>query len=100
MSYKPNIEIRDKYVVVSHEASEGGNTEPMSFASELADACDNAGLHRVLLDERNVIYTVGNIFDLMGMGDKLLEERLGRNDPCPCGSNKRFKNCCLKSGRF
>ena len=33
-------------------------------------------------------------------GDKLLEEKLGRNDPCPCGSRKRFKTCCLKSGRF
>jgi len=33
-------------------------------------------------------------------GDKLLEEKLGRNDLCPCGSGKRFKRCCLKSGRF
>jgi uncharacterized protein YecA (UPF0149 family) len=33
-------------------------------------------------------------------GDKLLEEKLGRNDPCPCGSGQRFKTCCLKSGRF
>jgi len=33
-------------------------------------------------------------------GDKLLEEKLGRNDPCPCGSGKRFKKCCLKSGCF
>lgn len=22
--------------------------------------------------------------------------KLGRNDPCPCGSGKKFKNCCLK----
>jgi len=33
-------------------------------------------------------------------GDKLLEEKLGRNDPCPCGSGKRFKKCCMTSGRF
>ena len=33
-------------------------------------------------------------------GGKLLEEKLGRNDLCPCGSDKRFKKCCLKSGRF
>jgi hypothetical protein len=32
--------------------------------------------------------------------DKLLEEKLGRNDLCPCGSGKRFKQCCLRSGRF
>ncbi len=21
----------------------------------------------------------------------------GRNDPCPCGSGKKYKNCCLKN---
>ena len=33
-------------------------------------------------------------------GDKLLDEKLGRNDLCPCGSGKRFKKCCLLSGSF
>jgi hypothetical protein len=33
-------------------------------------------------------------------GDKELAERLGRNDLCPCGSARPFRNCCLKSGRF
>jgi uncharacterized protein YecA (UPF0149 family) len=33
-------------------------------------------------------------------GDKELEEKLGRNDLCPCASGKLFKHCCLKSGRF
>lgn len=23
-------------------------------------------------------------------------ERVGRNDPCPCGSGKKYKNCCLQ----
>jgi preprotein translocase subunit SecA len=21
---------------------------------------------------------------------------VGRNDPCPCGSGKKYKNCCMK----
>ncbi|MEM9812756.1 MAG: SEC-C metal-binding domain-containing protein [Pseudomonadota bacterium] len=29
-----------------------------------------------------------------------LQEKLGRNDPCPCGSGRRYKRCCLKSGKF
>jgi len=24
------------------------------------------------------------------------EEKIGRNDPCPCGSGKKYKNCCGK----
>ena len=31
-------------------------------------------------------------------GDKELHEKLGRNDPCPCGSMRKFKNCCLRRG--
>lgn len=22
------------------------------------------------------------------------DEKVGRNDPCPCGSGKKYKNCC------
>ena len=24
------------------------------------------------------------------------ENKVGRNDPCPCGSGKKYKKCCLK----
>jgi uncharacterized protein YecA (UPF0149 family) len=24
--------------------------------------------------------------------------KVGRNEPCPCGSGKKFKKCCLRSG--
>ena len=23
--------------------------------------------------------------------------RVGRNDPCPCGSKRKFKKCCMKN---
>ena len=26
----------------------------------------------------------------------IVTEKVGRNDPCPCGSGKKFKNCCGK----
>lgn len=26
--------------------------------------------------------------------------RVNRNDPCPCGSGKKYKNCCLRRDRF
>jgi hypothetical protein len=22
--------------------------------------------------------------------------KIGRNDPCPCGSGRKYKNCCLE----
>lgn len=27
-------------------------------------------------------------------------KKTGRNDPCPCGSGKKYKNCCLKTGEY
>ena len=27
---------------------------------------------------------------------KNTEPKVGRNDPCPCGSGKKYKNCCGK----
>ena len=37
-----------------------------------------------------------------GAGDKTVKRqpqvrkaKVGRNDPCPCGSGKKYKNCCL-----
>lgn len=48
---------------------------------------------------------LGNPYDVSGdwedapehVLDRLLdaEPKVGRNDPCPCGSGKKFKKCCL-----
>jgi hypothetical protein len=27
-------------------------------------------------------------------------EKISRNDKCPCGSGKKYKNCCLSTGKF
>ena len=27
---------------------------------------------------------------------KRVGKKIGRNDPCPCGSGKKYKNCCGK----
>lgn len=28
------------------------------------------------------------------------DAKIRRNDPCPCGSGKKYKNCCLASGEY
>lgn len=30
------------------------------------------------------------------VGNNKLTRSIGRNDPCPCGSGKKFKDCCMK----
>ncbi|MEW5820365.1 MAG: SEC-C metal-binding domain-containing protein [Cyanobacteriota bacterium] len=28
---------------------------------------------------------------------QIKKRKIGRNDPCPCGSGKKFKKCCLRN---
>ena len=30
-------------------------------------------------------------------GARKAAKKVGRNDPCPCGSGKKYKNCCGKN---
>ena len=30
--------------------------------------------------------------------ENIIEKKIARNDPCPCGSGKKYKSCCGKSG--
>lgn len=26
-----------------------------------------------------------------------MNDKIGRNDPCPCGSGKKYKSCCINT---
>ena len=53
------------------------------------------------LQETSAIELVdGKISPKEGGIDKTIrneEPKVGRNDPCPCGSGKKYKNCCGKN---
>jgi len=40
----------------------------------------------------------GKEFTYLGSDDSK-SEKPGRNDPCPCGSGKKFKKCCMGKGK-
>jgi hypothetical protein len=47
-------------------------------------------------------YAVHDELSLWGVGEGQAFNRyrnVGRNDPCPCGSGKKFKKCCLDAHR-
>ena len=38
---------------------------------------------------------IGDLTRLMNpIKPTVIEKKVGRNEPCPCGSGKKFKNCC------
>jgi len=46
------------------------------------------------LENINSVSQIGNLSSI----NKVMEKKVkvGRNDPCPCGSGKKYKKCCLK----
>ena len=52
------------------------------------------------LEDTAINLVDGNISEKEGGMNKTVvneEPKIGRNDPCPCGSGKKFKNCCGKN---
>jgi hypothetical protein len=43
---------------------------------------------QIILDESNAVSWSGSLQD----GER--KKKIGRNDPCPCGSGKKYKKCC------
>jgi preprotein translocase subunit SecA len=61
------------------DANEAQQQIPQSdMSQEQSDAIDQSG-------GKPTIETIRN-----------REEKIGRNDPCPCGSGKKYKSCCLR----
>jgi uncharacterized protein YecA (UPF0149 family) len=36
------------------------------------------------------------VSNLASLAHSIVSKKVGRNDPCPCGSGKKYKKCCLK----
>lgn len=55
-------------------------------AAMLAESREELTKRGIRIDEERI--------DSMLAGEK--RKKIGRNDPCPCGSGKKYKNCCGK----
>lgn len=63
-----------------------------NYSSDLEDDVqDDEGL-RGFIDGR-----LGDLFDETGTTVRKVK-KIGRNDPCPCGSGKKYKKCCGRNG--
>ena len=60
---------------------------------ELKKLPANPGVY-LMHDERDEIIYVGKAISLKKSGTVIVGKKIGRNDPCPCGSGKKYKKCC------
>ncbi|EAX7120348.1 hypothetical protein AIW16_22500, partial [Salmonella enterica] len=68
-----------------HTWSEAENTGYVSFIARFSEQ----GKTGAIIERSRFIKENGQWYYIDGT-----RPQLGRNDPCPCGSGKKFKKCC------
>ena len=71
--------------------------EEMDEDTKVSLAFDKEKLYKNMVDAKaDWLYNLpawDEIFD----GTVVVGKKIGRNDPCPCGSGKKYKKCCGKN---
>ena len=81
--------------------SEGDDLEPLlaSFFSALPGAVDYLVGYALLLEAERQRILAGAGSGTPGAPQPVQSEKVGRNEPCPCGSGKKYKKCCLQQSK-
>jgi len=66
-------------------------------AEEIIALCNDRGWEVIAGIEPNKPEDISDVERLLNPHIPIRgEPKIGRNDPCPCGSGLKFKKCCLK----
>ena len=80
------------------QAFDNGQVD-LSIAGDIEDVEIELGLREERSTPRSWLFGEGEEFPLMfesdGSNQELQKPKIGRNDPCPCGSGRKYKKCCL-----
>ena len=69
--------------------------QTLQRAEEIAEFCDDHGIIFILGLEPDEPEDISHILRALEPPEPVLASpKVGRNEPCPCGSGKKFKKCC------
>ncbi len=63
-------------------------------AKYVAETCERNGWHFIIGFEPDKPEDISDLEKLLNPPQVVKSEKTGRNDPCPCGSGKKYKKCC------
>ena len=73
-----------------------GHVQTVERAGERLSLCDDRGWIAIIEIEPDKPEDISEVERLLNPPRPLKAgEKAGRNDPCPCGSGKKFKKCCM-----
>lgn len=71
--------------------------QTMERAEEITSLCNKRGWKVIVGIEPDKPEDISDVERLLNPPTIIRDKpRVGRNDPCPCGSGLKFKKCCLK----
>ena len=85
-----------KLVIHAHETGADANVSYVDFSAYGTDQGQEQVLHEKSEFRRiNGAWIYWKALRLGPAPFKATAPKVGRNDPCPCGSGKKFKHCCM-----
>lgn len=89
---------RYRQIVIKNRRIENDHfeDEKLSFYYSKEDEPGNDGLIAIAV-QHELDHFEGKLiidYDIKAIPTKRENEKIGRNDPCPCGSGKKYKKCC------
>ena len=67
-------------------------------ASYVAEACAKHGWHYIIGFEPDKPEDISDLEKMLNPTKPAIIDKIGRNDPCPCGSGRKYKQCCGAGG--
>ena len=65
-------------------------------AGEIVALCDEHGWKVIVGIEPDKPEDISDVERLLNPSPPIrIEAKVNRNDPCPCGSGKKYKKCCM-----
>jgi SWIM/SEC-C metal-binding protein len=63
-------------------------------ARYVTETCATHGWHYIIGFEFDQPEDLSDLERALNPQEPLISQKVGRNDPCPCGSGKKYKKCC------
>ena len=63
-------------------------------ARYVAETCAKHGWYYIIGFEPDKPEDISDLEKLLNPQKPAISKKVGRNDPCPCGSGKKYKKCC------
>jgi SWIM/SEC-C metal-binding protein len=67
-------------------------------AKYVAETCAEHGWHYIIGFETDKPEDISDLERMLNPPSPIVSEKVGRNEPCSCGSGKKYKKCCGLSG--